>query len=243
MGMRPLVHVKMTGAQSTKGSALMAKPVTVTTMFINSHEWNAMYCEVAPPKAGILGSWCSINYQALVVILIIHMPRERGRPRRGATWYAFDSRRKRQQKFEKALSIARKQRARKTRKPRTPPMAYVEEIVPEEPFQVPPEHLLFTVPDNWDPPTCFLVETKPPTITHSHKEGNEDLEQTTCYVEEEFSGDTEAKRKSTACQSSKEADQQGAQGGKHYGHESEDAEDIQERRVAGLHGSTRTTWC
>jgi hypothetical protein len=27
-------------------------------------------------------------------------------------------------------------------------MAYVEEVIPEEPIQVPPESLLFTVPDD-----------------------------------------------------------------------------------------------
>jgi hypothetical protein len=37
-------------------------------------------------------------------------------------------------------------------------MAYVEEVFPEEPIQVPPEHLLFTVPDNWQPPSNFLEE-------------------------------------------------------------------------------------
>jgi hypothetical protein len=33
-------------------------------------------------------------------------------------------------------------------KPRTPPMAYVEEEILEEPIQVPPESLLFIVPDD-----------------------------------------------------------------------------------------------
>jgi hypothetical protein len=70
-------------------------------------------------------------------------------------------RRKRQQKFEKVLSIARKKEPVRPGRPRTTPMAYVEEIVPEEPIQVPPEHLLFTVPDNWDLPTCFLEEARP----------------------------------------------------------------------------------
>lgn len=40
-------------------------------------------------------------------------------------------------------------------------MAYVEEVVPEEPIQDPPKHLLFIIPDNWDSPTCFMDETKP----------------------------------------------------------------------------------
>jgi hypothetical protein len=32
---------------------------------------------------------------------------------------------------------------------RMPPMAYVEEVFMEEPIQVPPEHLLFTLINNW----------------------------------------------------------------------------------------------
>jgi hypothetical protein len=60
----------------------------------------------------------------------------RGRPRRGTAWYAFESRRKRKQKFETVLAMACKLRARKTRKPWMPPMVYVEEVVLEEPIQV-----------------------------------------------------------------------------------------------------------
>jgi len=37
-------------------------------------------------------------------------------------------------------------------------MAYVELFL-EEPIQAPPEHLLFSVPDNWQHPSCLLGET------------------------------------------------------------------------------------
>jgi hypothetical protein len=71
------------------------------------------------------------------------MPRERGKPRRGPAWYSYAARQRRLQNLEWALSIARTQR---TARPHTPPMAYVEEEFPEEPIQVPPESLLYTVP-------------------------------------------------------------------------------------------------
>jgi hypothetical protein len=73
------------------------------------------------------------------------MSRARGQLRRGTAWYEFDSHGKRQKKFERALAMAH---TRRTRKPWTPPMACVEEIVPDEPIQVPLAHLLFTIPDN-----------------------------------------------------------------------------------------------
>jgi hypothetical protein len=80
------------------------------------------------------------------------MPRARGKPRRGAAWYAVESWRKRKEKFEKAMAIAA--RRRKSR-PRTPSMAYVEEVIPEGGLPSPPEHTLFMVPENWNPSTSF----------------------------------------------------------------------------------------
>jgi hypothetical protein len=56
------------------------------------------------------------------------MPRIRGTPRRGAAWYTAESRRKRKAEFEKAMAIAAR---RRREKPRTPPMAVVEEEIPE----------------------------------------------------------------------------------------------------------------
>jgi len=37
---------------------------------------------------------------------------------------------------------------RRKETPRTPPMAYVEEVTPEEGLESVPEHMLFTVPEN-----------------------------------------------------------------------------------------------
>ena len=45
------------------------------------------------------------------------------------------------------------------------PMAYVEEVILEEPFQVPPDHFLFTMSDNWNPPSDFQEEASMSTTT------------------------------------------------------------------------------
>jgi hypothetical protein len=69
-------------------------------------------------------------------------------------------------------------------------MAYVEETAPDESIQNCPEHLIFTVPDNWNPPTAFGNETKlpDPGTSHRRKEEEQAEDFTICYVQEEVSG-------------------------------------------------------
>jgi hypothetical protein len=71
----------------------------------------------------------------------------------------------------------------------SPPMAYVEEVTLEEPIQIPPESLLFTVPENWQPPSNFPEEdTQSATTTH-HETNTmaEKMEEFHIfYIEEEF---------------------------------------------------------
>jgi hypothetical protein len=80
------------------------------------------------------------------------------------------------QKLERTLSIAQ---THLLEKPRTPPMDYVEKLIPKEPIQVPLESLLFTVPDDLQ----FPIHNKTSTGTHVA------MEDTTCIVEEEFLGE------------------------------------------------------
>jgi hypothetical protein len=101
------------------------------------------------------------------------MPRERGKPRRGPSWYCYVARQRHLHELEKASSIARKQQIKKSM---TPPMAYVEEEFPEEPIQVPPEFLLYTVPDSQDRPNTNIA-TMDTTTT---------MEGATCIVQEEI---------------------------------------------------------
>ena len=92
-------------------------------------------------------------------------------------------------------------------------MDYVEEIALEEPIQVPLEHLLFTVPDNWNLPTCFPGEAKPRAAETppSHKEGDPTEEPTICYIEEEILDGVEVTTTSATSEFSREADHQEAQ--------------------------------
>jgi hypothetical protein len=115
-------------------------------------------------------------------------------------WYAYDSRRKRQKKFERALALASARTTRKHGRHRTPPMAYVEETAPDEPIQNCPEHLLFTVPDNWNPPTVFGNETKLLALGTSHRcrEDEQAEDFTICYVKEELSGSGDEKANPTS---------------------------------------------
>jgi hypothetical protein len=79
-------------------------------------------------------------------------------------------------------------------------MAYVEETAPDEPIQNCPEHLLFTVPDNWNPPTVFGNETKLLALGTSHRcrEDEQAEDFTTCYVKEELSGSGDKKANPTS---------------------------------------------
>jgi hypothetical protein len=116
------------------------------------------------------------------------MPRARGRPRRGAGWYAVDSRRKRHKKFERALVLAKRKRPRESKETDSPPRTYVEEIPSAELPHDFSECRMFTVPDNWNPPACFGADTLPPHPREAHGPNDAPIEEfSTCLVEEELS--------------------------------------------------------
>jgi hypothetical protein len=118
------------------------------------------------------------------------MPRLRGTPRRGAAWHAAKSRRKRKQQFEAALAMAT--RRRKAR-PRTPPMAYVVEEIPEGgiPESI-SEHLIFTVPENWHPSSDFGQDRRPSSEGDKvhPQDGSPEAPHPPCYIEEERPSDS-----------------------------------------------------
>jgi hypothetical protein len=125
------------------------------------------------------------------------MPRIRGRSRRGAAWHSEESRRKRQLKFEAAearrirkqifeRAMALAARRRRT-KPRTPPMAYVEEVIPDDGLPSPPRCILFTAPEHWNPSSslgtlsnCQLDNKEPDPCTATMEQ-----QYSPCCVEEE----------------------------------------------------------
>jgi hypothetical protein len=64
-------------------------------------------------------------------------------------------------------------------------MVYVEEIALEDAMQSYPNLPLFTVPDNWNPPTDFGVEDKPPPrdIQKDFKANSLEEHFPTCFFE------------------------------------------------------------
>jgi hypothetical protein len=123
------------------------------------------------------------------------MPRLRGRPRRGAGWYAAASRRKRHREFNCAVTLARQRRRQATPAAGSPPGTIVEEDLS---IELPPdfsEKKMFTVPDNWDPPTCFFSSgTTPRGKNSSDPCAKDSLDPCaeTCIIEEEPWMDTGA---------------------------------------------------
>jgi len=110
----------------------MAKTVTVTFVLISHPEGYELHLEIERLKAEPSEHWSGNTHPVgiPVIALVLHMPRARGQPRRGAAWYATNSRRKRQKKFKKELALTYACRTRKPGRSRTPPMAYVDEFVP-----------------------------------------------------------------------------------------------------------------
>jgi hypothetical protein len=72
--------------------------------------------------------WSSSGgFGVLALLLAPTMPRLRGKPRRGAGWYAADSRRKRHGNFKRVVRLARQKRRRMTTVASSPPGTRVEE--------------------------------------------------------------------------------------------------------------------
>ena len=71
----------------------------------------------------------------------------------------------------------------------SPPTVFVEEVIPEEAIQLPLKDMLFTVPENWHPPTSLPgEEIWAGTMAHhsvsTMASPMEDLP--ICYIEEEI---------------------------------------------------------
>jgi hypothetical protein len=115
------------------------------------------------------------------------MPRVRGRPHRGSGWYAADSRRKRHWNFKCAMTLAKQRRRRAITATSSPLGTVVEEDLS---IDLPPdfsERKMFTILDNWDPPTCFVDLEAPP-----YTKNTSDPCTTPCIIEEEPQVDTKA---------------------------------------------------
>jgi hypothetical protein len=99
-------------------------------------------------------------------------------------WYAAESWRKRKGKFKKSMVIAAR---RRKNRPCTPPMEYVEEVIPEGGLPSPPEHTLFMVPENWNPSTSFGSYNirQPASNVLDPSTATIEKPYSPCYVEEE----------------------------------------------------------
>jgi hypothetical protein len=187
----PLTRANRPASQSIKPSALMA----TTTIFalINLLGSLGMHSQLTEPSKNRRAG------EVLALVLILIMPRARGRPRRGAGWYAADSRRKRHKRFERALVLAKKKRPREAKAADSPPRTYVEEIPSMELPHDFSESRMFTVPDNWNPPACIGAEAPPPRPREAHGPSDAPTEEfATCLVEEELpEGNNELKPQRT----------------------------------------------
>jgi hypothetical protein len=113
------------------------------------------------------------------------MPRIRGRPRRGAAWYAAESRRKRKANFERALAIATRRRKLKLR---TPPPVFIEEVIPPTGPPGPTKHNPLTIPKNWNSRASY-GSPGPHQPVNEEPDPSASIEEwpyTPCYVVEEI---------------------------------------------------------
>jgi hypothetical protein len=66
-------------------------------------------------------------------------------------------------------------------------MAVVEEEISEGGLEIPPEHTLFMVPENWNPRSNFGLVSTPQMVRSTCNQGDSSTENpySPCYVEEE----------------------------------------------------------
>jgi hypothetical protein len=167
-------------SQSIKLVALMA--FIVVYLPINLLEGSIVF-EQSSAQRG-----CHPAPDDLALTFVSVMPRLRGRPRRGAGWYAAASRRKRHREFQSAVSLARQRRRKAILAADSPPGTIVEE---DSSIQLPPDFLdkkMVTFPDDWDPHTRVFrsgITTRGRTSSDSCAKASSDPGTEPCIVEEE----------------------------------------------------------
>jgi hypothetical protein len=134
----------------------------------------------------------------LVLTSVSGMPRLRGRPRRGAGWYAAASRRKQHRDFQAAVTLARRRCRRAILAANSPPGTIVEE---DSSAQLPPdfsETKMVTFPDDWDPLTHSFrigITSRGRTSFDSCATAPSDPGTETCFIEEEQWKDVEEEQR------------------------------------------------
>jgi hypothetical protein len=121
------------------------------------------------------------NHSQASTLCISHsaMPRIRGTPRRGAAWYAAESRRKRRKEFERAMAIvARRRRTRARLTTKAQREAASSQANPHNP----PGHTLLMAPHSQIPSTSF---SSPSTRPPDSQEPKVEQAYSPCYIIEE----------------------------------------------------------
>jgi hypothetical protein len=130
----------------------------------------------------------SVQRGFLALLSVPAMPRLRGKPRRGAGWYAAASRRKRHREIQNAVTLVRRRRRQAIRAVNSPPGTIIEE---DPSIQLPPDfsnQKMVTFPDDWDPlARVFRSRITPPGSTSSDSCAKASLDPgpAQCIIEEE----------------------------------------------------------
>jgi hypothetical protein len=92
---RPFTQVNMTMHQSTRRPSLMAEAVIVILILINHLDSNERYSNYLEPNAEPPEFWSRVIHSLGTsdISRFFNMPRARGNPHRGTTWYSFESHR------------------------------------------------------------------------------------------------------------------------------------------------------
>jgi hypothetical protein len=118
--MRPCISDHSPVSQSIKLWDLMA----LTMIYFRTCLTGSSNVPPKPPE-----QWdCSSVLGVLALNLALAMPRVRGRPRRGADWYASNSRRKRHRNFKRVVTIARQRQRRAIIAASSPPKPFWKKI-------------------------------------------------------------------------------------------------------------------
>jgi hypothetical protein len=166
------------GSQSIKLLALMAAIIICPSSSIDENRRVSSKLVVQRCSCDVVG--------ILALLLAPAMSRLRGKPRRGTGWYVVDSRRKRHRNFQRAVRVIRQRWRRANIAAGSPPRTLVEE---DPNLELPLDFLerkMFTVPNNWDPSTCFIAVEALPRFTGGPGPcATQSGEHDTCVVEEE----------------------------------------------------------
>jgi hypothetical protein len=167
-------------------STSVFSPIRQSTQLGTLMAFIVIYWPINPLASSIMLERTSVQQGFLALLSVSTMPRLRGKPRRGASWYAAASRRKRHKEIQNAVSLARKRRRQAIRAVNSPPGTVIE----EEPSTQPPldfsEQKMVTYPDDWDPlARAFRSRITPPGSTSSAQAMEGDPGSAQCIIEEE----------------------------------------------------------